>query len=543
MRARLVALIVLLAASLAVPAPAAAQVLPEYLYEFEMVVPLGQVQAAVSQVASVEILFRDSSLDAPAGLQPDEPTGAAAFPHRTTFALRADSEDPQGWVIQPIPSISTFSGEEETVVLRVIPGVTAINPNFVVNITATTLTDGGRFVHYAKVSFFSEGIQGLAVRAGRSLDLDARQIGQTSIIVTNVALQPRTVETMVIDNPCGLLVAPPAQFTLRERETRELQFSVQGPEGRFWYNSQDCSLLVGAHAVGSGGEPRTTSVGVTVNGFYVDPTWVFWAAVVALVAVLLFLFVKRRKDRIEEEILGKPQKPWTIPIEKVYLEHLRRKDERAWYVVRHHLMEEEHRSALLWYQHYKHATRASRKKERVILREEQSYERWQRHWERRLAKPLAQADRFEAKLQRRLDRRSRQLHREATKKWRRLTAKLQAHHQAAAAKAEAAWQKQAAKAQKKGRPVPPRPAVAAPEDPPRPEPVPIPLAEHRWAKKAARFRRRRERELGNLEVKHEKADARRRRHVVRRMQRLARRLDDPDFVQEHPMLGEAGGAR
>ena len=36
--------------------------------------------------------------------------------------------------------------------------------------------------------------------------------------------------------------------------------------------------------------------------------------VVLVVVLLLILFVLRRKSRIEEEILGKPQKPWLIPV-------------------------------------------------------------------------------------------------------------------------------------------------------------------------------------------------------------------------------------
>ena len=61
-------------------------------------------------------------------------------------------------------------------------------------------------------------------------------------------------------------------------------------------------------------------------------------------------------------------------------------------------------------------------------------------------------------------------------------------------------------------------------------------AGHKWAKKAGRFRARMVRRQGDLEVKFEKADARRLRKVRRKVAKLARRLDDPEFVKEHPLL-------
>ncbi len=72
------------------------------------------------------------------------------------------------------------------------------------------------------------------------------------------------------------------------------------------------------------------------------------------------------------------------------------------------------------------------------------------------------------------------------------------------------------------------------------EPVlqPLLLADHRWAKKAAGYRRRRVRQQGNLEVAFEKKEARYLAKLQRKVQRIARKLDDPDFVVEHPLLAK-----
>ena len=44
------------------------------------------------------------------------------------------------------------------------------------------------------------------------------------------------------------------------------------------------------------------------------------------------------------------------------------------------------------------------------------------------------------------------------------------------------------------------------------------------------------------EVRFEKADARRHQRLERKVRRIARRLDDPDFVAEHPLLAENAAA-
>jgi hypothetical protein len=98
------------------------------------------------------------------------------------------------------------------------------------------------------------------------------------------------------------------------------------------------------------------------------------------------------------------------------------------------------------------------------------------------------------------------------------------------------WQKDSKKAAKKGLEAPPRPVLAEPDYPEEPEPRSLALADHKWAKRAARYRARRVKEQGDLEVRFEKADARHLARLRRKVQRMARKLDDPDFVAEHPLL-------
>ncbi len=369
--------------------------------------------------------------------------------------------------------------------------------------------------------------------------MDPREITTAEMAVRNTGSFHRTFQSEVRDNPCGLRVAPPATFTIDGRTEKDLEFSIQGPEDRFWYLTEDCTVMIDVWATDNPGLKKTAVVSIVVDGFYVDPVWVFWLIAIALAVFLIVLVVKRRKERIEEEILGKPQKPWLIPVEQVYLERLKEKDERAWYMVRHYLMEEEYRSALLWYEAEKQGTKATRQKERAILREEAKYKRWQRRWEKRIEQPVKDADRFAAKLQKKLDRKATKRHKKRLRAHKKEVAKLEAAHEAAQKKALAKWEKQAAKAEKKGLAVPEKPEADDLDLPPLPVLEAQDVEESRYAKRLDRVRRKAEREEGDLEVKYEKADAKYRAKLARKVQKLARKIDDPDFVDEHPILRDA----
>jgi hypothetical protein len=363
--------------------------------------------------------------------------------------------------------------------------------------------------------------------------------------LSNFGTFPRGFDIQLLENPCDYKVAPPASIVLPGRTfNHDIFFSVQGPDAQFdplGFNTQSCLATFSVAAQDNTGVTRTATIsGKVAPGIELDPMLLFYALVLALLIFLLILFVRRRKERIEERLLGKPEKPWLIPVEQVYLRELKARDPRAWYIVRHYLMEEEYRSALAWFKSYKGATKGDRKKERVILKHEDKYEKWKADWAKRTAKPVKRADAYEAQLQGKLDRDARKGLKVQMGKHRKAVAKIRAAQSRLHTRAIEKWEKEAAKASKKGRPVPPQPVATAPALPPEPTPTAPRLADHRWAKKATRFRKRMVKKQGDLEVKFEKADARYLRKVRRKVTKIGRKIDDPSFVNEHPLLRGPG---
>ncbi len=517
--------------------PVHAQSAGDAVYAFGLELTSNPESSHVGDLVHAQFVLHDGSRDTPAGLVPGAP-GTALQPHTVSWRVEKIGNDTAGWIVYTPSSVITYGGTDTPVALAVVPDFTVVNPYLQVRLIAVIATgaaDSGPREVSAIVLFFTTGVAGFSANPLGSLKLGPRDIGQASIELVNQATVPRGFSFEAKGNECGLGAVPPAPLVLKAKQRRVVPITLQAPPETNIF-AKTCQVSFAVASSDNPANPRLVTVMAQISGVYVDPLNTFWVIVAILAIILLLLFIKRRKEKLDEEILGKPQKPWLIPVEKVYLKHLKAKDERAWYVVRHYLMEDEYRSALLWYRAYKKGTKGGRKRERLILKQEKSYTRWKASWQKAIAKPLQEADRLDAKLQRKLDRKAAKLHRKETRKWKTLCAKLTEVAAKSTARAEEKHAKEARKAEKKGLPVPKAPRPEAAQLPPAPALVALPLASHRLGKKSERFRRRMAKRQGNLEVKFERADARHLAKLERKVRKLARKLDDPTFVDEHPLL-------
>ena len=540
MRGRLPILLLTLAASLLLSPSATAQAPQDVVYVFDLEARNGsRVDVQLNDLALLPVTFKDMSKDSATALVPNSPLEPSnLIIHYVSWEVIPQLTD-AGWTVFPPSTIFSYAGTTTTVDVNFQVTAQATHDLYPIELIAHIETPGGKYTQNMTLLGFSLGAASFAAQVASSYDLKPKQIVDVPIRLTNLGLEPRAFDMEVRDNPCGMATATSNNNIVLGKTTSEYTVSLQAPAKKLYYFSESCTVSVAVSPSGRPDVVQVVAISTQVNGLFISQLWVIQAVLLVLALILLFLFLARRKARIEEEILGKPQKPWTIPVEVLYLKALKQKDERAWYVVRHYLMEDEYRSALLWYKSYKKTTKGQRKKEGLVLRQEKGYDRWKAAWQRDIARPLRQADRFDERLQRKLDRKARKAHGRQMRKYAKVVAKMKAAHAAQVERAGKQHAKAVAKAAKKGQPTPKRPVVPEPDYPDQPQLVAIPLASHKWAKKAARFRARRVRKQGDLEVKFEKADARRLAKVRRKVQRLAKKLDDPEFVAEHPLLKSA----
>ena len=112
----------------------------------------------------------------------------------------------------------------------------------------------------------------------------------------------------------------------------------------------------------SSGVLSVRTQGFAIQGiFSFKYSWhLFFVGIIVIICGAVYLFIRRLKLT---EICKKPQKPWTIPEEKEYLDKLLKDKKTGEYESTLKMMKGEYASALLWYESYRDFLIKERRKE------------------------------------------------------------------------------------------------------------------------------------------------------------------------------------
>ena len=156
-----------------------------------------------------------------------------------------------------------------------------------------------------------------------------------------------------------LLVSPPPTITLGPNEVGYTSIGVASTRMLSDPGSAR-SINIEAYSIY---EPNTifnNTATVITRGVYVSEIVGYYFAIFLIVAFLFAVFSSYRKRRFLAKMCKKPDKPWTIPEEKKHLEKLKKKDRNEFEKVRL-MMEDEYKSAMLWYENYCNAIKQKEK--------------------------------------------------------------------------------------------------------------------------------------------------------------------------------------
>jgi hypothetical protein len=148
-----------------------------------------------------------------------------------------------------------------------------------------------------------------------------------------------------------LLVSPPPPITLQPNEVGHTSIGVASLR---LFNDPGSARSINIEAY-SIYEPETVfnnTATVITRGIYISEMITFYFTNFIGLIVLIAAFIFYRKRRRLAKKCKKPDKPWTIPEEKKYLQDLRKKDRNKFEKVLL-MMEDEYKSALLWYEDYR----------------------------------------------------------------------------------------------------------------------------------------------------------------------------------------------
>ncbi len=519
---------------------------PNPLLSFEVETPDGtSAQSVVTFSTRLPLVVTDTSRDQfpPPDVLPDG--GQPTQQHRYKISITPAYND-TGWTVKAKPPEFLLNpGQSYQTSIEFIPGAQSVLPYYpvTVNITAQGELAGDSFsVELDMVGHVldANALGALVLDGKESQTASPDEMVTYEIEFLNLGKDRRAFQVDVVGNTCGLLIATNS-FVLEGNERRAIPVTVQAPAEKLYYAQETCPFTIVARS-DDGGISKSVPLSLKVQGTYVDPGWIINAVIVLAVIALIIWLILLAKRRAEEEVLGKPQPPWTLPAEQVYLAELQKKDPQAAYVVRHFLMEDEYASSLMWYKAYKKATKGRRKAERKALKIEHGFEKWDLRMQAHVAKQV-DTEKQVAKLQANLDRKSKKAHKKELKQWKKQISKLETTAANDHNKAMNEYRKAAKKAAKKGESAPKQPVMAHPELPPEPQFESIDVDTHpRGSRKKQRILDRASQNEARAEANYERLRAKKLDVTQRKLAKLAEAIDDPAFVDEHPMLRDAVSA-
>ncbi len=274
--------------------------------------------------------------------------------------------NPKGWYLKVTPNYipEANPGRNYSITLEARVDDSAIDYSVIAGIKCTRIdTKGGEI----GTSYVYVPIKASPTNYVKMSAIETRKTaGPKSMVyftfdITNEGYY-RDVFQFDLEEENGLLALTNEQaITLNPGETRSITLGVLTPE-KFWDPGTPNKIDVNVYSIG---DPSLTLVGslvVYTEGFYISPLVLMILTPIIIILGVIYLLFFYRREKKEKEILGKPQKPWTIPEEQRHLEELKQKN-REEFEKERQMMEDEYKSALLWYKNYRDAERQRGKKE------------------------------------------------------------------------------------------------------------------------------------------------------------------------------------
>jgi hypothetical protein len=274
--------------------------------------------------------------------------------------------DPRGWYTKITPSAITTAdqGKEYYLTLEVQTDDIAVDYSVVVGIKVIRVAPDGEDygTSYIYIPVKASSLNNLKMTTGFS----SKEASPHSYVYFDISLLNlgyyRDMFSLTFVEESGLTIGASQQVVVLDpEESQNVRFNVLTEE-KFFDIGTSNKISIYATSVSDPNPQLLGTVIVTTRGFYFSPLiGIILGPIVALIIIifLFWFFIKRRRDL---EVFGKPQKPWTLPEEKPHLQALKEEDKQA-YEQERKMMNDEYKSALLWYQHERQTMKYSSEKE------------------------------------------------------------------------------------------------------------------------------------------------------------------------------------
>lgn len=282
--------------------------------------------------------------------------------------------NPNGWVasISPNTIAQSTDGTRVSLTLKVFVTDAAADNLVTVRVSATRyIKDGSEY----GTSDFDIPVRSAKLNQLEVVpDQNSKEVAPASIVQFTVSItnQGYFVDTFAVKtNSTDSLnaVLSESSFVLQPGATEQVTLWVATPE-TFFDPGTAHTINISAYSLKY---PQTVFVGgvtVVTRGFYISSLIIFIVAIIILLILFIYFIFFYIGEKRERNVYGRPEKPWKLPEEQEHLRELKRTDKKA-YEQERLMMEDEYKSAMLYYQDYRQSLKVKKPKEEAPKKEEQ----------------------------------------------------------------------------------------------------------------------------------------------------------------------------
>lgn len=276
--------------------------------------------------------------------------------------------NPRGWYMKVTPSaISTADqGKIYHLKLEVKTDDIAVDYAVVIGIKVTRVdTLGNDFGEsYIYIPVKASSLNNIKMESTvTTKEVPPRSFTHFDITVKNFGYYKDMFKLEFIQEDGLKLAASKQLFVLNPDASIDLRIDVLTPE-KFYDLGTPNTIEIYATSSSDSNPVHIGTVVVITKGIYISPLiGLILAPIIIILLIVYFLFYYRRRKK-EEQLFRKPEEPWNIPVEKKHLEELKQKDKEA-YEKERLMMEDEYKSAMLWYNSYLQSIRQEKRKGKI----------------------------------------------------------------------------------------------------------------------------------------------------------------------------------
>lgn len=264
--------------------------------------------------------------------------------------------DPRGWYTKITPSAIATADQGKTyyLTLDVQTDDIAVDYSVVVGIKVIRVAPDGEDYgsSYIYVPVKASSLNNLKMTTGFS----TKEASPHSFVYFDISLLNlgyyRDMFTLQFVEDNGLTIGASQQVVVLDpEESQNVRINVLTEE-KFFDIGTSNRISIYATSTSDSNAQLIGTIIVTTRGLYISPLIGIILSPIVVLIIIIFIFWFFIKNRRDVEIYGKPERPWSIPEEKAHLQDLKQNNKEA-YQQERKMMQDEYKSALLWYQDYR----------------------------------------------------------------------------------------------------------------------------------------------------------------------------------------------